>query len=283
MKRLSDFLVRIESEEDPERALSDFRDVLLERLPEAIARLRRSLEVGPIELDGLPAELTRRLVAPDGTARIQAFPAEELQDFDSLKRFADSVLKVAPKASGIAPNLVDFGEATARSFRQALISAAVAISALLFLLWRRPGDVALVLSTLALGSLLTCTSMVVLDMSFNFANVLVLPLLFGIGVDSGIHLVHRARYDAQQTGSTSPSLVESATAGAVFYSAMTTTISFGTLALSNHKGMQGLGIMLTIGMFWTVVANLVVLPALLIVTGVSSATDPNEVTAEPSA
>jgi predicted RND superfamily exporter protein len=131
----------------------------------------------------------------------------------------------------------------------------------------------LVLSTLALGSILTCASMALLGLSFNFANVLVLPLLFGIGVDSGIHLVHRARYDAEHPEEETGSLVESSTAGAVFYSAMTTTLSFGTLALSAHKGMQGLGIMLTIGMFWTVIANLIVLPALLVLAGVSTASE----------
>ncbi len=268
-RRLGEFLARVETESDPTRALDEFRGILLDRLPDAIGRFRRSLDVGPITLSNLPAELVRRLKAPDGTARIQAFPSEELQDYDSLRRFSKAVLRVAPHAAGIAPNLVDFGEATARSFRQALLGAAVAISTLLFLLWRRPSDVALVLTPLALGSILTCASMALLGMNFNFANVLVLPLLFGIGVDSGIHLVHRARHDAERGRNQMGSLVETATAGAVFYSALTTTLSFGTLALSGHQGMQGLGIMLTIGMFWTVIANLIVLPALLEVVGIS--------------
>ncbi len=267
--RLSDFLVRVESEDDPGQALIDFRNILLERLPDAIERFRSMLTVEPVELSNLPPELVRRMLAPDGTARIQAFPAEALQDYAALKKFTTSVLSIAPRAAGIAPNLVDLGEATARSFRLALISAAIAISALLFLLWQRPGDVAIVLSTLALGSILTCASMALLGVDFNFANILVLPLLFGIGVDSGIHLVHRARYDAENPDAGHGSLIETATAGAVFYSAMTTTLSFGTLALSGHKGMQGLGIMLTIGMFWTIVANLIVLPALLVVCGIS--------------
>lgn len=273
--RLETFLSRIESEDDPGRVLSEFRDILLDRFPEEIARFRRSLDATAVTLEDLPAELVRRLRAPDGTLRIQAYPEEELQDFEALKRFVSSVLAVAPRAAGIAINLVEFGEATARSFRQALLSAALAISTLLFVLWRRPADVALVLAPLTLGSLLTCASMSVIDMNFNFANVLVLPLLFGIGVDSGIHLVHRARHLAASP-SLPASLVESATAGAVFYSAVTTTVSFGTLALSGHEGMHTLGVMLTIGMFWTVVANLVFLPALLVVTGVSPPARPSE-------
>lgn len=269
--RLSAFLVRVTADGDPEPALHEFRSALLEHFPEDIGRFRRALSVDPVELEDLPPELVRQLRAPDGTLRIQVYPSEELQDFDTLKQFVTSVLEVSPKAAGIAINLVEFGEATARSFRQALLSAAIAISTLLFVLWRRPADVAIVLAPLALGSTLTCASMVLLDMSFNFANVLVLPLLFGIGVDSGIHLVHRARHDGEQAGG---SLVESATAGAVFYSAMTTTLSFGTLALSSHEGMRTLGVMLTIGMFWTVIANLVFLPALLVVTGISPSANP---------
>ncbi|MFK7895730.1 MAG: MMPL family transporter [Myxococcota bacterium] len=265
-KRLGVFLERIENDPQPGPVLEEFRAILLGNFPPAIERFRRSLAVGSVDLTDLPPELARRMQTQDGTARIQVYPEHELQDFETMKRFVESVLSVAPKAAGIAINLVEFGEATARSFRQALLSAAVAISSLLFILWRRPKDVALVLAPLALGSLLTSASMALLGMSFNFANVLVLPLLFGIGVDSGIHLVHRARHDAALGDA---SLVESATAGAVFYSAMTTTLSFGTLALSGHEGMRTLGVMLTIGMFWTVISNLVVLPSLLVVTGVS--------------
>jgi hypothetical protein len=266
--RLATFLERVHDEPDPDRSLDRFRDVLLARFPSAMQRLRDALEAPPIAFADLPDELVRRMLAPDGTARIQAFPSEALQDYASLERFAKAVLAVAPTAAGIAPNIVDFGEATARSFRVALVSAAGAISLLLFVLWRRPLDVAIVLSILALAALLTCASMVLLGLHFNFANVLVLPLLFGIGVDSGIHLVHRARYDAEHPDQDGRELVETATAGAVFYSAMTTTLSFGTLALSGHQGMHGLGVMLTIGMFWTVVANLVVLPAVLELVGI---------------
>lgn len=112
-------------------------------------------------------------------------------------------------------------------------------------------------------------------------NVLVPPLRFEIGVGSGIRIssiVHAACADhAEASGralgantSSSGSLVESATAGAVFYSAVTTTLSFGTLALSGHEGRRTLGERLTIGIFWTVVANLVFLLVLLAVTGVSA-------------
>ena len=103
--------------------------------------------------------------------------------------------------------------------------------------------------------------MATFGIDFNFVNIVVIPLLLGIGVDSGIHLVHRAealaRTDSQEK------LLSSTTARAVFYSALTTTVSFGTLALSSHRGVASLGTVLTIGMTLTVISNLVVLPALI--------------------
>lgn len=92
-------------------------------------------------------------------------------------------------------------------------------------------------------------------------NVVVVPLLLGIGVDSGIHLVHRAKaLDRSDAGG---DLLSSTTARAVFYSALTTTVSFGTLARSSHQGVSSLGVVLSLGMTLTVVSNLVVLPALI--------------------
>ena len=92
-------------------------------------------------------------------------------------------------------------------------------------------------------------------------NVVVVPLLLGIGVDSGIHLVHRA--EALARTPEGGDLLSSTTARAVFYSALTTTVSFGTLALSSHRGVSSLGVVLAMGMTITVLSNLVVLPALL--------------------
>ena len=118
----------------------------------------------------------------------------------------------------------------------------------------------LVLAPLILGAFLTVATMVLLDMRFNFANVIVIPLLFGMGVDSGIHLVHRARGE----GLAASELMATPTARAVFYSALTTVVSFGSLALSSHRGMASLGQTLVIGLVLTLFANLVVLPALLV-------------------
>jgi hypothetical protein len=101
---------------------------------------------------------------------------------------------------------------------------------------------------------------VLLDIPFNFADVIVLPLLLGIGVDSGIHLVHRARASREGVSN----LLGTSTARAVAFSALTTIASFGSLGLASHRGLATLGQLLTIGVAFTLLCNLLVLPALII-------------------
>jgi predicted RND superfamily exporter protein len=201
---------------------------------------------------------------------VEILPREDLGENVELVRFVDTVKEVVPEATGSAVTLLEFGRAVVRSFRQALGSAALAVALLLWLLWRRLGDMALVMAPLALAALLTVATAVLLDISFNFANVIVLPLLLGIGVDSGIHLVHRHRITIEAAGAPRPAergLLETSTAQAVFFSALTTMASFGSLAFSDHVGFAGLGMLLLTGVAYTLLANLILLPALLALRG----------------
>jgi hopanoid biosynthesis associated RND transporter like protein HpnN len=256
--QLGRFLERIDREDNAEQVMAAFHEVLLSTLPRQVERLRVAIDTSGIGFDDLPEDLRRRMLAPDGRARIQAFPAQDLQQRGALERFSNSVLAVAPDAVGVTVNLTGFARVTVASFRQALVSAILLIAALLWLIWRRPSDVALALAPLLLAAALTVACMVLLRVPFSFFNVVVIPLLFGVGVDSGIHLVHQSR----QAGS-GDALLATTTARAIFYSAVTTTASFGSLALSGHRGVRSLGILLTVGMCLTVVCNLVVLPALI--------------------
>ena len=257
--RLTTFIERLDADADPEEALDRLDTILLAGLPDQLTRLRTALDPSEIALASLPPELTRRMLSQDGTARVQIFPAENLEAESEMRRFTDAVLSIDPAASGIAVNLIALEDATKRSFQQALLSALALISVLLWMLWRRLSDMLLVLAPLFLSTAVTVALMGVFDIAFNFVNVIVIPLMFGVGVDSGIHLVHRSHSKA----AASSGLLGTTTARAVYYSAMTTTVSFGSLALSSHLGMASLGILLTIGMLLTVACNLIVLPALI--------------------
>ena len=97
-----------------------------------------------------------------------------------------------------------------------------------------------------------------LQSQFNYANVIAIPLLLGVGVDSGIHVVHRARALGAQENP-----ADSSTGRAVVFSALTTATSFGNLALSSHPGTASMGVVLTLGLLLILLATLVLLPALL--------------------
>jgi hopanoid biosynthesis associated RND transporter like protein HpnN len=256
--KLGAFLARVDSAGDPANALARLDGVLLASLPDQIARLERSIAATGFGVDDLPPRLVHRMTAPDGRARVQTFPSENLEDHASFERFVDAVQSVDPNVTGVAVNLVEFARTTQRAFVQAMATAVLAISLMLWILWRRVGDVLLVLAPLTLTAALTGAAMVAIDLPLNFFNVVVIPLVMGAGVDSGIHLVEQSRKDGARED-----VLGTTTARAVFFSALTTITSFGTLAFSSHVGISGLGTLLSIGMTLSVLGNLVVLPALL--------------------
>jgi len=258
-RELSTFLVRVDAEPDPQPALDDLAEILLGTFPDQLNRLRGAFSPDEITLDSLPEELTSRMVAPDGRYRVQVFPKSSLNEPLAIERFVDAVYSVVEHPTGLAVNLVSFGHVTVTSLFQAVSIAVASIALLLYLLWREIEPVALVMGPLLLGAILTVAGTVAFGVPFNFANVIVVPLLLGMGVDSGIHLVHRARTE----GLSSDALLETTTARAVLYSAVTTIVSFGSLSFSSHGGMASLGQLLVIGMVLTLFSNLVVLPAVL--------------------
>jgi len=199
-----------------------------------------------------------RMRAPDGEARVQIFASENLEKQGALVRFADSTSTILPHATGMAVDLVEFARTTAAALRQALLVALLAIAIIVWLLWRSLSDTLFVILPLLLGALLTLGAMASFGLAFNFANVVVIPLLLGIGVDTGIHLMHRSK-----TMASGEDLLGSVTARAAFFSAATTIMSFGNLALAGHRGIRSLGILLVISMCLMLLANLVFLPALL--------------------
>ena len=143
-------------------------------------------------------------------------------------------------------------------FAEAAAISVIAIGLLVWVILRRLSDVALVFAPLALAALLTVAASVLTGLSFNFANVIVLPLLFGLGVASAIHLVLRERAGSGLVG-----LFGTSTPRAVVFSALTTIGSFASIALSSHPGTSSMGILLALAITLSLLCTLVVLPALM--------------------
>ena len=265
LERLLDRLATLNLS-DGTRAVERFEYSLTGEIDSELGRLWTAIDPEPIALADLPADLSRRMLADDGRARIEVLPREDLADNAAHARFVDTLRELVPQATGSAITVLEWGRAVVGSFRQALASALVAICVVLWLLWRRVPDMALVLVPLLLAALWTAAASVLLGIAFNFANVVVIPLLLGIGVDSGIHLVHRHRMALAQHPdhpASESELLGTSSAQAVFFSALTTMASFGSLALVTHPGIRSLGELLLVGVFFTLLANLVVLPALI--------------------
>jgi predicted RND superfamily exporter protein len=218
-------------------------------------------------LEDLPDELAgryRAAAAPyAGQVLIEVIPTEDLRDPAARAHFVDAVQAVAPRASGVAVTIVEAGRAVVAAFAQALLLALVAITLLLLAVLRSALDTVLVLAPLLLAALLTVAVGVAFGLPFNFANVIVLPLLLGLGVDSGIHYVIRAREEA---GGRLAGAANS-TPRAILLSALTTVASFGALSLSQHPGTASMGLLLTIALLLTLLCVLALLPALLALAG----------------
>ncbi|MEX2455457.1 MAG: MMPL family transporter, partial [Rhodospirillaceae bacterium] len=223
-----------------------------------IERLKMALDAGPVALSDLPKEVRERYLSVSGRARVQVYPAENLEDPDALRRFVDAVQTVAPGATDSPVEIIEAGRAVVRSVVTAAAISAIAVTLLVFLVLRSVRDTLLVLIPIVLAALYTVAATVLFSTPFNFANVIVLPLLLGLGVASGIHLVSRAREEASGTDA-----FATATPRAVVFSALTTIASFGSLAVSSHRGTASMGELLTVSIALTLVCTLVVLPALM--------------------
>ena len=185
------------SDAEQAAALRRLETSVVGTLPDQVRRIDTALSAEPVEASDLPPELVRDTVAPDGRVRVDAYPKHDLGSDDvALQHFADSAVEALPQATGIAVTTVESARVVVKSFREALLGASLAIALLLFALWRRLSDTLIALAPLALSAALLAAFGVIFDLPFNFANVLVLPALLGIGIDSGIHLVHRWRHMA---------------------------------------------------------------------------------------
>jgi hopanoid biosynthesis associated RND transporter like protein HpnN len=240
----------------PDTVLTAIESALTEFLPNQLDLLRDVLSAGPITAKDIPQDLARDWVLPDGTARVQVMPVPAGQSSTGLRRFVDEVTRVAPEAGGSAVTIEATADTITGAFRKAAILAVASITVILFAVLRRPRDVLLVLAPLILSSLLTLLVAVLLPLPLNFANIIALPLLLGVGVSFNIYFVMNWR--AGQTR-----MLGSATARAVLFSALTTGTAFGSLALSAHPGTASMGKLLLISLGCTLLASLVFIPALL--------------------
>ena len=240
----------------PDPVLLSAEQSLIRFLPAEIDRLRAALAASPSTRADIPADIARDWVLPDGRARVQVLAHAGQRDSQGLAVFVDAVRNVAPDAGGSAVQIVETAATIVGAFRNAALFALGAITLILFVTLRRPLDVALVLMPLLLSAALTVLVCVLAGLRLNFANIIALPLLLGLGVSFSVYFVMNWRAGRRD-------FLSSATARAIVFSALTTGTAFGSLAASRHPGTASMGLLLLISLGCTLVTSLVFVPALL--------------------
>jgi len=220
------------------------------------AQLREFLKAEKITQDNLPQSLKGKWVTPDGRARVEVAPSGDTDDTEVLRTFARAVLAVFPNATGGPISILESSRTVIRAFFEAGFYALVSIAILLWIVLRRFGDVLLTLVPLLLAGVVTLEICVLIGMPLNFANIIALPLLLGVGVAFKIYYIM-----AWRSGRTN--LLQSSLTRAVIWSALTTATAFGSLWLSQHPGTSSMGKLLALSLVCTLAAAVLFQPALM--------------------
>jgi len=230
--------------------------LLLPGFMTTLEQIRNLLHPQPVSIESLPREIVGQWLTGAGRARISVLPKGDSNDVAVLRRFVAAGTRIAPDAAGTAIYLQAYGEAVVDAFIEAGVLSFIAICGLLFIALRRVRDVAITMAPIVLTGLLTMGTCVVIGQPLNFANIIALPLLFGIGVAFHIYFVMSWRSGGSH-------LLTSSLARGVFFSALATATGFGSLWASSHPGTASMGELLMVSLVWTLASALLFQPALM--------------------
>ncbi|MDE2068969.1 MAG: MMPL family transporter [Bradyrhizobium sp.] len=253
-RRLADALEKLAESDQATRDKT--QAIFVEPMQIVFGQLRNSLQAQPVSLKNLPPGLANSWETKDGLQRVEALPRGDPNDNATLRKFAGAVLEAEPNAVGGPVSILKSGDTVVRAFIHAGIWALLVISLLLWLALRRITDVLLTLVPLLVAGAVTLEICVLIGMPLNFANIVALPLLLGVGVAFKIYYV-----TAWRAGRTN--LLQSSLTRAIFFSALTTATAFGSLWLSSHPGTASMGKLLALSLVTTLAAVLLFQPALM--------------------
>jgi hypothetical protein len=259
-QQLQDVLTELDARFQPDRGvfIEKIQTSLLGTLPTVMNELLMGFKAQEIQPASIPDEIKERWLSKEGMYRIQIFPKQDLNDLDNLQTFITEVQAIAPDTTDLPIMYWESMKAVIGAFQEAITIALVAIALLLLFIRRSIVDTLLVMTPLVLAGLFTMATTVFTGTPINFANIIALPLLMGLGVDNGIHMVEKLHHSLAED----QNIYQSSTARGMFYGALTTISSFIGLAFSPHQGIASMGLVITIGIFWIMTCTFVLLPAI---------------------
>jgi hopanoid biosynthesis associated RND transporter like protein HpnN len=226
-------------------------------------RLQANLNPRTVGLADVPDEIRRKFISNHGMFLMQIHPAVNIWDRDGAARFVNELRTVDPEVTGTPVITYEAIRLMERAYKQGTIYAIILVSVLTLLMLRRLRETLLALAPLALGMTWTAGLMWLFDVKLNLGNIFGIPLILGTAAEFGLNIVMRFIEGRDHGGP----LVARSTIMAVFVNGFSTMVGFGSLLLAAHRGIFGLGLLLTFGMFASLIASLVVLPVLLRVFG----------------
>jgi len=237
--------------------LASFQQALFDDVHDTFEALQNQDASGPLRIQDLPSALRNRFIGVTGKYMIMVYPKEDVWKRENQKKFIDDMQKVYPNVTGTPVQLYYYTESLRASYVQAAYYSLAAIALLVFVHFRSPLSVALSLVPVAAGFLWLGGIMGYFNIPLNPANIMTLPLVIGIGVTNGIHILNR--FAEEQT----PNILARSTGKAVLVSGLTAIAGFGSLILAQHRGIRSLGYVMSAGLATCMIAGLTFLPALL--------------------
>lgn len=240
--------------------LEDYQRVAVRELQADLLKLSAAVRAAPPTVDELPPELASRYIGNDGTRLLRVYARGSIWDMDALSQFVGELEGVAPQCTGHPVQTYYASRQMQRGYLHAAIYSLLAVGAVLMLDLRSIRQSLLAMLPMGLGLLQLLGLLGLLGIPLNAANMIVLPLILGIGIDDGVHVMHDWRHQLGERYRMSNS-----TAAAVVLTSATTMVGFGSMMVARHQGLRSLGQVLTLGVFCCLINSLFVLPALLAV------------------
>jgi hopanoid biosynthesis associated RND transporter like protein HpnN len=237
--------------------LANFQQLLFTGVSETFQTLQHQDDSGPLRVQDLPETLRDRFVGATGKYLLQVYPKDDVRQRGNQEKFIMDLRTIDPNVTGEPVQLYEYTTLLKKSYEQAAWYSLVAIAILVFIHFRSVGAVILSLLPVGIGTLWLAGLMGWFNIPFNPANIMTLPLVIGIGVTNGIHILNR--FAEERT----PNILSRSTGKAVLVSGLTAIAGFGSLILAKHRGIHSLGCVMSVGIMTCMIAGLTFLPALL--------------------
>ncbi|MGR3220707.1 MAG: MMPL family transporter [Candidatus Anammoxibacter sp.] len=260
---IADFnrLVKNDKNNLAEQSLNEYQNVLFADFNKKLTSFAEAIMPDKIDVDNIPEPFKERFIGKTGKYFLQVFPKINIYERGAMDKFTEDIRSVDPNATGPAITSGESGRLMKKGYVMGGLYAFIAIIIFIRLSFKSLRYTLLSIIPLTVGAIWTLAIMGIFNLRFNLANLIILPLIIGIGVDNGIHIVHRFRDDIGSGNTISP--VYKSTGKAVILSSLTTTIGFGSLMVASHRGIHSIGVLLTIGVLCCLAASLTILPAIL--------------------